>query len=909
MPANHDIYREKVAYLARQTPSNTAVTGGVALFTSAILWHFVPDIWLFLWMMAHLAMTSIAYVRWRRSLSKNRWISSSTTEAREAGKKRFLPLAVGWATLSGAVWGASVFFLPILPPTEQLALIIVMACMASGASSTLAAVPLAAAGFILADLVPAIIYFFLQGTFIYSALGVMAVIFALALLSSTRTVYGYFLTAAHNRSENTALLERIRDERKAAAKTLSQSEERYSDVVETMGDMMISTSASGEFLFVNRSWRETMGYSTADLAGLKFLDTIDEAHRDKVLEITRQIAVTKMDRTDEFMFRTKHGRPVWVEASANPMFEDDRLVRINGIFRDIGLRKNMERIQHETQAQLQQRVSEATSDLAAINASLQLEVGERRQAERAWRNSETQLRLILDSTVEAIYGVDRNGRCTFANSACARLLGFEDASEMLGVDMHRLAHAPADDTNGETCAICRVHRENTRRQADDEKFHHQNGGSFPVEYSAGSIVRDGEVIGGVIAFLDITQRRMTEEQLRQSQKMEAIGQLTGGIAHDFNNLLAVIVGNLDLLSSAPEKGLEMSSAVVRKRTQSALQAAERASALTQRLLTFSRKKMLSPQTINPGELVSEMSEMVRGTLGGGVKIDIHLDAPLWNVVVDPSQFENALLNLAINARDAMAGNGVLTIEVKNIFLDAPLFLPRLQVPAGDYVKLGLRDTGAGIRPDILDKVFEPFFTTKDMGQGTGLGLSMVFGFVEQSNGFIHLDSGPDIGTEVSIYLPRAAETEAEAGAGAGADIAESEKSSVNGFLKPCPISPENIRILVVEDDPDVRQSSVAQISELGYQVLCAQDGPGALRQLAANPGINLVYSDVMMPNGMNGLALAGRIRELDSRIKILLCTGYEGDAIMPDEADKPAILQKPVRKAVLAAKLQEMLRA
>lgn len=888
--------------MARQTPSNTAVTGGVGLFTSAILWNSVPDLWLFVWTMGHLGMTSLAYIRWRRSLSKKRWATPSTAGAREKSRKRFLPLAVGWATLSGAVWGSAAFFLPELQPVEQLALMIVMASMASGASSTLAAVPLAAAGFILADLAPAIIYFFLQGTFVYSALGIMAAIFALALLSSTRTVYGIFLEASRNRRENSALLDQIRDERQAAAITLSQSEERYSDVVETIGDMIATTAASGKFLFVNRSWRETMGYSMADLTGLIFLDTIDGAHRNRVAEMTRQIATSKMDRTDEFMFRTKDGRPVWVEANANPMFEDGKLVRINGIFRDIGLRKEMERAQHEAQAQLQQRISDATRDLADTNASLQVEVSERRQAERAWRNSEAQLRLILDSTVEAIYGVDRNGRCTFANSACARLLGFEEAAELLGADMHTLTHAPAISETEVNCAICWVHQANAMARADDQKFVRRDGSQFSVEYSARSIIRDGQVVGGVIAFLDITKRRITEEQLRQSQKMEAIGQLTGGIAHDFNNLLAIIVGNLDLLASTAEENPVQANVVFQRRTGAALHAAERASILTQRLLTFSRKKMLSPKITDPGEMVAEMSDILRSTLGDGVTINIDMAAPLWEVVLDPSQFENALLNLAINARDAMAGNGVLTVEIKNISIDAPLNIPRLQLPAGDYVRLSVRDTGAGIQPDILDKVFEPFFTTKDVGQGTGLGLSMVFGFVEQSNGYIHLESTPGIGTSVTFYLPRATAAEA--------NVYEREKPPLNGTFTSPLIAPENFCILVVEDDPAVRQSSVAQIKELGYKVLFAEDGPSALALFTANPGINLVYSDVMMPNGMNGPELADRIRAIAPEIKILLCTGYEGDTPnLSGMAQKITILQKPVRKTVLAAKLQEILSA
>ena len=888
--------------MARQTPSNVLVTGGVALFTSAILWNSVPYLWLFAWTAAQLILAAIAYGRWWQGQKKWRNANSNGAGVITGRRsKKFLPLAVGWATMSGAAWGSTTFFLPYLATTEQLAVIIVMVSMASGASSTLAAAPAAAAGYILADPTPAIIYFFLQETHIYSALGFMATIFALALLSSTRTVYGMFLEAARNRRENTRLLDQIRVERETAALSLLQSEQRYSDVVQTVGDMIVSTEAEGAFLFTNPAWRNTLGYSEEDLSAKTFRGILHETWLPQSIERLRGVLAEERSDPVELVLKTRSGDPVWVEGKISPLFENGALVRINGVFRDIGLRKESERTQQEMQRQLQERVTQATAELAQINTSLQQEVHERRQAERAWRISEAQIRLILDSTVEAIYGVDRDGRCTFTNSTCARLLGFEETAELLGEDMHLLCHAKDTDNRVENCPICAVHRADLRAQADDQTFKRRGGGAFPVEYSAGSIIRDGEVIGCVVAFFDITQRRMAEEQLRQSQKMEAIGQLTGGIAHDFNNLLAIIVGNLDLLMESTQTQDARSVGINQKRTKAALNAAERGSALTQRLLAFSRRKMLSPQIIDPGELLNGMSEIMRSTLGGGVTAELRLTEPLWNVLIDPSQFENAVLNLAINARDAMAGNGMLIIELSNASLNAPLHLPRLQLPAGDYVKLRLQDTGIGIPPDIIDKVFEPFFTTKDVGQGTGLGLSMVFGFVEQSAGYIHLDSKAGNGTIISIYLPRASDAAARA--------EEIATAHLNGEAHSASAAPENIRVLVVEDDQGVCAASVTQIQELGYQVLSAEDGRSALQLFMATPGIDLVYSDVMMPNGMNGVALAENLRKLSPNVKVLLCTGYEGDAYTSGLASNIPILQKPVRKAVLAAKLQEMLKA
>ncbi|MEQ1889760.1 MAG: PAS domain S-box protein [Alphaproteobacteria bacterium] len=898
MSVSHDIYREQVMHLARQTPSNTAITGGIGLFTSVILWNSAPDLWLLAWMMAHLIITSIAYVRWRKSLSKKRWIRPAGSEGRDKRRKHFLPLAVGWSVCSGAIWGSVTFFLPELSPTGQLAVIIVMVSMASGASSTLAAVPYAAAGFILADLVPAIIYFFLQGTLVYSLLGIMAIIYTLAMLYSTRIVYGNFLEAAQNRRENAKLLEQIHDERKSAEDNLLQSEQRYRDVVETIGDMIANTDTEGNFLFTNRALRDTLGYDADEIAALKFLDIIDVDSKATVLRATRTAYTSRLSGTAEFILSTKIGLPVWVEATVTPMFENGRYLGINGVLRDIGLRKKTEQTQHELQAQLQQRVAEATFDLASINTSLQEEVSERRQAERAWRNSEAQLRLILDSIVEAIYGVDLEGRCTFANMACAVLLGYEEAAELLGADMHTLAHARSSGVPAQNCPICNVHRINAQNQSDDKYFSRQNGSQFPVEYTAGSIMRDGRLVGGVVAFLDISRRRMAEDQLRQSQKMEAVGQLTGGIAHDFNNLLAIIVGNLDLLTASAMSDIPLLNAAVLRRTDAVMRAAERAGALTRRLLTFSRQKLPGPLIINPGMLVDDMSEILRRTLGDEISFDIHMAYPLWGVRIDPSLFENALLNLSINARDAMAGAGTLSIDLRNAHLDAPLRLARLQAPEGDYVKLTVRDTGRGISPEIIDRVFEPFFTTKDLGQGTGLGLSMVSGFVTQSGGYIQLDSEPGHGALVTIYLPRASAVEAD-----------NSIPSQSGFPAPVNIAPNDVSILVVEDDHDLRHISVSQLSDLGYKVLCAEDGPSALDTFRANPSIQLVYTDIMMPNGMSGPELVAHIRALKPGIKALFCSGFHGDVDGPDASHTATILQKPVRKALLAQTLIEVLSA
>lgn len=902
MPANHNLYREQVSYLARQIPANVAITGGTALLISFIIWDEAHALRLLLWILAHLAITSIVFLRYLRRRNRSRRVSESAPAPQDARHRPAMPLAVIWGTLSGAVWGSTAFLLPELNPTLELAVIIVMVSMASGASSTLAAVPLAATGFILADMTPLIIYLFLQQTMAYTVLGLLGGMFSLVMVASTRVVYSHFLEASENRRDNALLLNQIREERQAAQESLLLSEERYSDVVETIGDMIVNTDARGKFLFANRSWRTTLGYDDDDLASLTFLDVIDDEYRTFVERLTGKIAKKRTPETAEFVFKAKDGRRVWVEANANPMFKNGKFSRINGIFRDISQRKQAERTLQEEQAQLQLRVAEATRGLAEINASLQQEVSERRQAERAWRNSEAQLRLILDSTVEAIYGVDLDGRCTFVNLAGAHLLGYEEPVEMLGADMHALAHVQSVASSAEDCPICLVHRCNSRGHSDNQYFTRRNGEQFPVEYSAGSILRDGLIVGGVVAFLDITRRRAVEEQLRQSQKMEAIGQLTGGIAHDFNNLLAIIVGNLDLMASGLGTDEISPDIATKRRAEAALRAAERASDLTQRLLSFSRQTILSPQIINPGAMVEDMSEILRRVLGDDIVFVLHMAAPLWETNIDQSQFENTLLNLSINARDAMANGGKLTIDITNVSLAQPLHLPRSTIPEGDYIKLTVGDTGVGIPDTIIGRVFEPFFTTKSVGQGTGLGLSMVYGFVEQSSGFIDIESETGNGTLVSIYLPRATPVEMPTD--------EKEPAGNNEDQKSVNIMPGDACILVVEDDPGVRNATVAQISSLGYKVLTAGHGAAALEIYKANPGINLVYTDIMMPYGMNGPALAARLKEINPNIKVLFCTGFGGDTLHDLDVSLAAlVLQKPVRIAVLQEKLREILKA
>src|SRR6185312_10813584 len=372
-------------------------------------------------------------------------------------------------------------------------------------------------------------------------------------------------------------------------------------------------------------------------------------------------------------------------------------------------------------------------------------------------------------------------------------------------------------------------------------------------------------------------------------KMEGIGQLTGGVAHDFNNLLTIILGNLETL----QRGLQASSldaARLARSTDNALRGAQRAAALTQRLLAFSRRQPLDPKPVDIGRLVSGMSDLLRRTIGEQIAIEAVLAGGLWRAHVDPNQLEVAVLNLAVNARDAMPAGGKLTIETANAYLDEGYAAVQAEVVPGQYVVICVSDTGIGMTKQVLERAFEPFFTTKDVGQGTGLGLSQVYGFVKQSGGHIKIYSEPQQGTTVKLYLPRLA------GAGKGESTAAVIPAAATG-------SGESI--LVVEDNEDVRVFTAQVLGELGYRVNVAPDGTLALRVLEELAGVDLLFTDVGLPGGFNGRALANEARRRWPRVKVLYTTGYARNSIVHQGRLDPDVelLTKPFTQAALASKI------
>ncbi|WP_428492648.1 ATP-binding protein [Rhodopila sp.] len=394
---------------------------------------------------------------------------------------------------------------------------------------------------------------------------------------------------------------------------------------------------------------------------------------------------------------------------------------------------------------------------------------------------------------------------------------------------------------------------------------------------------------------EIGRRAKVEEALRQSQKMEAIGHLTGGVAHDFNNLLTVIGGGVETLARMLTKlPLGDDEARIRRALDMIAQGSQRAATLTHRLLAFARRQTLDPKPLDANKLVAGMSELLRRTLGEAVAMETVLAGGLWRTAADANQLENALLNLAVNARDAMSQGGKLTIETANTHLDDAYTAAHDDVSPGQYVMIAVSDTGGGMDADTLDRVFEPFFTTKDVGHGTGLGLSQVWGFIKQSSGHVKLYSEPGQGTAVKLYLPRLL-----------ADTPEAES-------RPEPDKPPPGRgetILVVEDEPSVREHSAASLRELGYHVLVVGDAHQALRVLTQDPAIAVLFTDIGLPGGITGRQLADTARQRRPGLKVVYTTGYARNAIVHGEVLEPAteLLPKPFSYAALASKIRAVL--
>ena len=387
--------------------------------------------------------------------------------------------------------------------------------------------------------------------------------------------------------------------------------------------------------------------------------------------------------------------------------------------------------------------------------------------------------------------------------------------------------------------------------------------------------------------IDITKQREAEDQLRHAQKMQAVGRLTGGIAHDFNNLLSVVLGNLELL----EEGIHDTDSHA-EAVQSAMGAVRRGARLTEQLLSFSRQKSLRPRVVNLAAFATEMSDMLKHTLGEIFDIDLVVEKELWKTFVDVDELQNALLNLALNARDAMAKGGKLTIELGNRRVESDESRMDAKISSGDYVFLSVRDRGTGMPARVIEHAFDPFFTTKEVGDGSGLGLSMVYGFAKQSKGHVEIESQVGRGTTVKLYLPRRKE--------------EAPLSATETIPRQSPPEGKGEVVLVVEDEEEVRKLAIDFLTRLGYRPIAAEDGPAALAVLADTHNVELLFTDIVLRGGLTGFELAREARQHFPDLKVLYTSGWADSSAFDQsgETDESVeCLRKPYSRASLAQKI------
>jgi PAS domain S-box-containing protein len=509
--------------------------------------------------------------------------------------------------------------------------------------------------------------------------------------------------------------------------------------------------------------------------------------------------------------------------------------------------------------------------------------------------SERHYRRLVDAVVDyAIFQLDATGNVVSWNSGAQRIKGYQ-RSEVIGRHFSTFYTSEDREARIPHLALETATREG-RYEAEGWRVR-KDGSRFRASVVIDAIRDDaGKVVGFAKITRDVTERyehqeemKKVQQQLAASQKMEAVGQLSGGIAHDFNNLLMIVIGNLE---TAQHKALKLSDATLVRALTNAMRGAQRAAALTSRLLAFSRRQALEPKPLDVNKFITGLSDFIQRTLGEQIEIEAVGAPGLWQIEVDASQLEAAIVNLAINARDAMPHGGKLTVDAANVFADEDYSRTTPELSPGQYVCIAVSDTGSGMTPEIRDRAFEPFFTTKELGHGTGLGLSQVYGFVKQSGGHIKIYSEVDQGTTIKIYLPKLV-----------GRLAEPDDSAIDQTLLDADVSET---ILLVEDDSDLRGFVMEVLQSLRYRVLASVDAASALQHLKnQNQRIDLLLTDVVMPK-INGRQLATEAMSLRPGLPVLFMTGYSRNAVahhgrLDEGVD---VMQKPVSQAQLANRVR-----
>jgi PAS domain S-box-containing protein len=627
-------------------------------------------------------------------------------------------------------------------------------------------------------------------------------------------------------------------ERKRTRQALTREIEERRRIFETSQDLIYVTDSQGVFIQVSPSSASILGYQPEEMIGRSALGFIYHGDLEPTRQEMRLARRGRGMRNFECRYVHKDGRIVplsWMGAWSEP------------VKRHFFIGRDM---------------TEST------------------KAQEKLRESEQMARGIIDTALDAFVQMDENGKIVDWNSQAEIIFGWSRAEaigqvlgELIVPEQHRARHRDG------LARFLRSGESSILGKRFEIEAQRRDGREIKVELSVTALRRRrGFVFNGFMR--DLTEKIVAEAQFRQSLKMEAVGQLTGGIAHDFNNILTVITGTIEILAEAVADQPQL--AAVAKMID---EAAERGADLTQHLLAFARKQPLQPRETDINSLLVETVKLLRPTLGEQVEIESMLESDSWPALVDPNQLATALINLALNARDAMPNGGKLTVETGNVHLDESYVGRNNDVRPGPYVMIAVSDTGVGIPPAIREKVFEPFFTTKGTGKGTGLGLSMVYGFVKQSGGHIKIYSEESHGTTIRIYLPRAA--------GHVQPAADSQVAVIGGGHE---------SILVVEDDDLVRDYVVTQLRSLGYRTSTATNAAEALAIINSDDKLDLLFTDVIMPGIMNGRQLADEAVKRRPSLKVLFTSGYTENAIVHHGRLDPGVLllAKPYRKSDLA---------
>ena len=649
-------------------------------------------------------------------------------------------------------------------------------------------------------------------------------------------------------------------ERTEAEAALAASEAEFRTFAQAMPNHVWAATHDGMLNWFNEQTYLYSGAKPGELDGTAWETIVHPDDRMEAGQRWRKALATGETYEAEFRIRRTDGIYRWHIARALPIRSSN-----NGPSRWIGTNTDIE----------DQKV--AVAALANLNANLEEQVALRTaDRDRVWRNSQDLLVI-----------VDESGTFRDVSPSVTRLLGWQP-EEMVG---RHLAHFVLPEDSRSTESALRKAIVGALRDYEN-RYRHKDGGfrwlSWVAAPEEGTVYAAGRDITVERAAAEELAR--TQDALRQSQKMEAVGQLTGGIAHDFNNMLAVVLGSLDLL----KRRLGGEDARNSRYLDAAVDGARRAALLTQRLLAFSRQQPLRPEPADLNRVVTGMADLLRGSLGTDIRLETVLGGGLWQTHVDVNQFENVILNLVVNGRDAMPEGGRLTVETQNAYLDDRYAANEPGLSAGQYVLLAVTDTGSGMPAEVIAKAFDPFFTTKGIGKGTGLGLSQVYGFIKQSGGHVRIYSEQGLGTTVKIYLPRMMTDRKDTAIAAdAADFPQGDFHEV---------------VLVVEDEPAVRQFSCDALMELGYRVLEADGAASALAILDGRTDIQLLFTDIVMPD-TNGRRLADEAVKRQPGLKVLFTTGYTRNAVVHNGILDPgvALIGKPFTIEELAAKVREVL--